>query len=547
MSTAEEYTWMMLGQTGAGKSCLGNFLLGKVDAFKESDIVFQSETQTASTEYVLFGDVQQQKICVIDTPGLGDTNNLGKNSFEALDIAKDSADLITELTKILFMMPKGIDAFLIVIKAGRDNLHGVLKLIDFSAFLGDFWKHSIVVVTQAAKEGLGRSEKDHNKNFRSMLKGASCPPVWDTLSKTVNDRFVLVEARDFREDNAYRKRVVTKLISLTSQIATHNNGPYRDDLNSIGKKAFENAKMELRHSFENLDSPEAKEAIYENASKRVYEVIIKLVCIKMAGGKDVDQLEEMAKVKEEENQKLQVEADRLHRKYEEEQKRAREADEKAEREKEARIRADEARIISEKQKDYERERRLEAEKKSDHTQKYLNTVEKERDTAKGEAGEERNKRVKAEQETANEKKKRVDAEKTVNVTHKSLLQEQTIRKTAERQRDIATTEKGKAEQREQEEREGRKAAEEREQEEREGREAAEGREQEEREGREAAEGREQEEREGREAAEEREREERQGREAAETQAKSERIEKEKQKKSLMNRTFWERLRNVDTT
>ena len=438
---SEECNWIMLGVTGAGKSCLGNFLLGKEEAFKESEIVLESETKTATKDAILFGDAQQHKICIIDTPGLGDTENLGKHNFKAIDIAEDASSLIIELTKIMLIMRAGISAFFIVIPATGREHSGTLNLLDFLDILGNYWDHSIVVVTRAKE--LGRTEKDQYDTFRRVLKGPSCPPVWDTLSKKVNERFVLVESKEYRGDRAYRNRVMTKLTSLTNEIITEN-GPYHDALDSIGNQAFQNARMELCNEFENLESHEAKEAIYENVCERVKKVVFKLVRIKMAGGKDVDQLEEMAKVKAEENAQLLEEADRLQRKYEEEQRKRREAAERLEREKEKRIRADEAKRIAEERKEKELKRRIEVERENNHTQELLDTVQKQRDAAESQTEKERGKREAAENEkyTAQrkldmERCKREEVEREKNAAKRKSDMESFKREEAEREKNTA--------------------------------------------------------------------------------------------------------------
>ena len=64
-----ECNWLLLGVTGAGKSCLGNFLLGRDGTFKESENIMVSETKAASQVSAFLNG---KKICVTDTPGLGD-------------------------------------------------------------------------------------------------------------------------------------------------------------------------------------------------------------------------------------------------------------------------------------------------------------------------------------------------------------------------------------------------------------------------------------------------------------------------------------------
>ena len=74
--TVEEgdYVWVELGVTGAGKSCFGNFILQEDNRFPESEIILKAETQKAYVECTVF---DTQRLCIVDTPGLGDTLPIG--------------------------------------------------------------------------------------------------------------------------------------------------------------------------------------------------------------------------------------------------------------------------------------------------------------------------------------------------------------------------------------------------------------------------------------------------------------------------------------
>ena len=343
--TSIKSTWMLLGVTGAGKSCLGNFLLGKEGQFPESKNILQSETKTASC-----GEGWEQRICLIDTPGLGDTQHLGKHESKAIDIAEDASYLITELTKMMLSTCEGISAFLIVIPANVREHSGTLNLLDLLEILGNYWGHSILVLTHG--KTLGETEPQQYHAFQSVLYDYSCPPIWGKFLSKVNNRYVIVEGKDWRKDSDYRNRVVKKLLSFSEDI-TKQHGPYRDDLNSIGNKAFEKAKLELRHSFEDVESPEAKEAIFKSVCEHVNEVVLKLVRIKLADGEDVDKLKKMNALKARELEKLHKQTDFLIQKYEKEKEERRKEEEK-------RIQAERAQRIEErKRKSDERKKRRE--------------------------------------------------------------------------------------------------------------------------------------------------------------------------------------------
>ena len=191
---------MLLGVTGAGKSTLGNLLL---NCYKEGrlSVTFQvarsslkSQTKNASLGAVLVkdGDIEQ-KICIIDTPGLGDTQNIGKHKSKAVNIAEDASSLITELTSIIQRTRIEVSTFLVVIPLNAKEHSGTENLLDFLEILGDYWKHSIVVLTHGGE--LGSSESEQYDEFRCVLDDSDCPPIWQTLREKASDRFVIVESK----------------------------------------------------------------------------------------------------------------------------------------------------------------------------------------------------------------------------------------------------------------------------------------------------------------------------------------------------------------
>ena len=120
-----------------------------------------------------------------------------------------------------------------------------------------------------------------------------------------------------------------RLVTLTDDIRKQE-GSFHDDLNSIGNDAFDKAKLELRHTFKDMESDKAQEAVYQNASKYVMEVVLKAVKIKLADGEDVDKLKEIAKLKAEEAERVHQQLEAEVKKLEEEKRQEQEVRKKAE-------------------------------------------------------------------------------------------------------------------------------------------------------------------------------------------------------------------------
>ena len=274
-----DYVWMEVGVTGAGKSCLGNFILQEDNRFPESEIILKSKTQKASVECTVF---DTQRLCIVDTPGFGDTLRIGTHESIAMDIANDASHLIIEFTKMMMLTKTGISAFFIVVPLHHRDYAGLQQLLNFFLILGNFWNHSIVVLTHGT--AIGGTKDEQYKTFTDLLQDPDCPPLLIDLVKKVNDRFVIVEAKDWRNDTAYRNEVVTKLLSLSDDIIKQN-GLYQDNLQSIGREAYEKAKLQYRNEFEDIDSPEAKEAIFQSTFSHLRVAVLKLVRIKLADGR----------------------------------------------------------------------------------------------------------------------------------------------------------------------------------------------------------------------------------------------------------------------
>ena len=368
-----DLVWVEIGVTGVGKSTLGNFLLGK-DAFKVGSAL-KSVTDKAEVDCSAVND---QRMCIVDTPGFGDTRRMVTKNTEAENLASDAAHLIVELSKTMLMAQHGINAFFVVVRADSRELFSTMKLLDLLDILGNYWNHSILVFTHG-KEFDKASEERQYAEFEAMLESPSCPDVWQALMEKVSNCYVIVEPEEWKDDKEYRLQKLTEFRKHTSHIAA-NSGPYNDTLHSLVREYIETAKLELRHEFSDVDSPEAQVAALQVAFKNITSMLYKLIRIKLAGGVDTELLQKMANVKEEQLTEVRKQRDLLYEQLlkEQEEKRRAQAEEEKAREEERKAKERERAMAEERRLALEREEKARKEleeylKKPTFTERRIET------------------------------------------------------------------------------------------------------------------------------------------------------------------------------
>lgn len=125
---------LILGETGVGKSSLGNFILNNEKAFSTSNDT-KSETKETNGKY---GEGDARNVFVIDTPGFQDPEGKDKIQFENLLIYTKRQ---THLQSVIIVFDYNFDRF-------PEHIKNMIRLLCNAFPQEDFFEHVALVWTK---------------------------------------------------------------------------------------------------------------------------------------------------------------------------------------------------------------------------------------------------------------------------------------------------------------------------------------------------------------------------------------------------------------
>ena len=226
-----EYTIMLVGKIGAGKSSLGNYLL-KGDHFQASDSLGRVTEKNMCQCTNLPGGITLK---IIDTPGFGDFR-------ESKEVKRDLADAF-------FEAKDGVDAFIFVISAaeriGREMM-GQFEM--FRKFIDHehFYDYVIPVFTKVDIRLRNSGEEDvhsYEKQERLIyyeLKDQQLKEFNNKILKQVNKNWMCISTN--AKDDFYYEHAVDQVVDTIEKIRMKRNGMVCTSL--IMEKAKDMNEME---------------------------------------------------------------------------------------------------------------------------------------------------------------------------------------------------------------------------------------------------------------------------------------------------------------
>lgn len=244
-----DYTLLVTGVTGSGKSSLCNFLSCST-AF-ETSCGFASVTTKSAAAIIT---MQGKRVKLIDTPGFCDDYETEEEHME-------------EFGEAVVLASKGVNAIGLVINAKERYTSNEKSTIDQLSQFQELWPYMFIVFTHA--RSLGASEDDQNKRLQSNFKESRCPESLKDLMLKVNNRYILIESVKPSDDpeDYYQKKTKELEMMIISIYEANGFRLYTNELFISAKAVLDKLMKEKAEATEELKM--TRSMTNENIKKRL--------------------------------------------------------------------------------------------------------------------------------------------------------------------------------------------------------------------------------------------------------------------------------------
>ncbi|XP_065897163.1 uncharacterized protein [Dysidea avara] len=231
--TDHNYAIMVIGVTGSGKSTACNFFCGQNVFNTKGGAVSVTTKSEAHSCYVL-----DKKVLLIDTPGFSD-------AYESEE------QRMTDLGKALYYAQEGVHAIVICFNGTARFDLSTESVVNALDQLGTFWPHAFILYTHA--DDMGSNESEQKQQIFQWLSNPRCPDRLKWLLEHVQYRFVTVESRMKRGDNAYRQQKCREFLGMVEHVYHENHCQlYTNKLFKWAKEKYDKARREKMEQEEML-------------------------------------------------------------------------------------------------------------------------------------------------------------------------------------------------------------------------------------------------------------------------------------------------------
>ena len=220
-----DYSLLVVGVTGSGKSSACNFFIGKNVFETEGGAIAVTAKSDAHIQTIL-----GRRVLFIDTPGFGD------------EFASDEVRM-AELGRAILFAKDGVNAIVLCIDGSRRFDISVANLLKEFEVLGAFWPYTFILYTHSAD--MGHNEEERKSKVTEWLNNPRCPERMKWLLDKVSHRAMTVESKHYSMNMSYYGDKCQELFHMIDCISVQNQyQKYTNQFFQWAKKKYDDVKQQ---------------------------------------------------------------------------------------------------------------------------------------------------------------------------------------------------------------------------------------------------------------------------------------------------------------